>query len=71
MPDTFFTATPHWTWWILLYFFIGGIAGTVFLLASLLDWDSRQSSALPLVRYAYYLVFIGICLSGLVLTIEH
>jgi formate-dependent nitrite reductase membrane component NrfD len=70
MPDTFFTATPHWTWWILLYFFIGGIAGTVFLLASLLDWDSRQSSALPLVRYAYYLVFIGICLSGLVLTID-
>lgn len=81
MSDTFFTAAPHWTWWILLYFFIGGIAGTVFLLASLLDWDSTQRvtghesrvasrQPLPLVRYAYYLAFLGVCLSGLFLTID-
>src|SRR4051812_43775653 len=89
MSDTFFTAAPHWTWWILLYFFIGGIAGTAFMLASLLDWMSRQSSvtsrqgvashdsrvartppALPLVRYGYYLAFVGVCVSGLLLTID-
>ena len=28
MPDTYFTAAPHWTWYIVFYFFIGGIAGT-------------------------------------------
>ena len=27
MSDTFFTASPHWHWWIVLYFFLGGIAG--------------------------------------------
>ena len=27
MPDTFLTAAPHWRWLIVLYFFIGGIAG--------------------------------------------
>jgi len=89
MSDTFFTATPHWTWWILLYFFIGGIAGTAFLLASLLDWASRRPTAssfrrvtihetgvasvpaaLPLVRYGYYLAFIGVLISGFLLTID-
>src|SRR4026207_2365973 len=43
MSDPFFTASPHWTWWIILYFFMGGIAGTAFFLVSLLDWGSRQT----------------------------
>src|SRR3954467_15758881 len=79
MSDTFFTASPHWTWWILLYFFIGGIAGTAFMLAALLDWSSgtRQqargvlpASPAPTVRHGYYLAFIGVCLGGLFLTID-
>jgi protein NrfD len=79
MSDTFFTASPHWTWWIILYFFIGGIAGTAFLLASLLDWGSRQRvasresrvvSSTPLVRLGYYLAFIGVLISGFLLTID-
>jgi protein NrfD len=74
MSDTFFTATPEWTWWILLYFFVGGIAGTAFLLASLLDWGRRQSSVakqtVPLVRYGYYLAFVGVLVSGFLLTID-
>src|SRR3954470_9701888 len=79
MSDTFFTASPHWTWWILLYFFIGGIAGTAFMLAALLDWSSgtREQSRgalpaipAPTVRHGYYLAFIGVCLGGLFLTID-
>src|SRR6185503_2248107 len=85
MSDTFFTAAPHWTWWILLYFFIGGIAGTAFMPASLMDWAGRQSpvarrqevashesrvAAAPLVRSGYYLAFVGVCISGLLLTID-
>ena len=78
MSDTFFTATPHWTWWILLYFFIGGMAGAAFMLAALLDWSSsRQSSVVsrqgvtsPTVRHGYYLAFLGVCLGGLLLTID-
>jgi protein NrfD len=92
MSDTFFTASPHWTWWIILYFFIGGIAGTAFFLASLLDWGSRQIvashgsrvasesraselssdrlTARPTVRLGYYLAFIGVLISGFLLTID-
>jgi len=72
MSDTFFTAAPHWTWWIIFYFFIGGMAGTSFVLGVLLDWHSRRSSLSvpPTVRHAYYLAFIGVCLGGLFLTID-
>jgi protein NrfD len=72
VSDTFFTDAPDWTWWILLYFFIGGIAGTAFMLASLLDWESRRPPpvARPTVRYGYYLAFIGVVISGLLLTID-
>ena len=73
MSDTFFTAAPQWTWWILLYFFVGGIAGTAFMLVSLLDWSatgSRQLPARPIVRLGYYLSFIGVLISGFLLTID-
>jgi protein NrfD len=72
MPDTFFTDAPDWSWLILLYFFIGGIAGTGFMLASLLDWESRRPSPVPrlTVRHGYYLAFIGVVISGLLLVID-
>jgi formate-dependent nitrite reductase membrane component NrfD len=87
MSDTFFTASPHWTWWIILYFFIGGIAGAAFFLASLLHLFgqpsvvSRQSSVgnresrvnaptRPIVRLGYYLAFVGVLISGFLLTID-
>jgi formate-dependent nitrite reductase membrane component NrfD len=86
MSDTFFTATPHWTWWIILYFFVGGIAGTAFFLASMLDLsgvtshESRVASgqpvppyrrtAVPIVRLGYYAAFIGVLVSGFLLTID-
>jgi len=73
MSDTFFTDAPHWTWWILLYFFVGGIAGTAFMLVSLLDWSatgSRQLPARPIVRLGYYMSFIGVLISGFLLTVD-
>jgi protein NrfD len=69
MPDTFFTASPHWTWWIILYFFVGGIAGSAFFLASLLHLFGRPADR-PLVRLGYYLAFAGAIISGLLLTID-
>ena len=69
MSDTFFTASPHWTWWIILYFFVGGIAGTAFLLASLLDLVGRPADR-PLVRLGYYTAFAGALISGFLLTVD-
>jgi formate-dependent nitrite reductase membrane component NrfD len=69
MPDTFFTSSPHWTWWIVFYFFIGGIAGSAFLLASLLHLFGRPADR-PLVRLGYYIAFLGAIISGILLTLD-
>ena len=69
MSDTFFTASPHWTWYIILYFFVGGIAGTSFLLASLLQLSARPPDR-PTAHLGYYVAFIGVLLSGFLLTID-
>ncbi|HSJ74612.1 MAG TPA: NrfD/PsrC family molybdoenzyme membrane anchor subunit, partial [Gemmatimonadales bacterium] len=73
MSDTFFTAAPHWTWWIILYFFIGGIAGTAFFLASMLSLFGQSAEsrvARPIVRLGYYMAFVGVAISGLLLTVD-
>jgi protein NrfD len=69
VSDTFFTASPHWSWWIVLYFFIGGIAGGAFFLASLLHVFGRPADR-PLVRLGYYVAFVGAILSGFLLTVD-
>lgn len=69
MSDTFFTASPHWTWWIVFYFFVGGIAGTAFVFASLLHFWGRPADR-PLVRLGYYVAFAGAVLSGIFLTLD-
>jgi formate-dependent nitrite reductase membrane component NrfD len=69
MSDTFFTAAPDWTWWIVLYFFVGGIAGTAFFLASLLHLSARPPDR-PVVRLGYYVAFVGALISGLLLTVD-
>ena len=69
MPDTFFTSSPQWTWWIVFYFFVGGIAGSAFLLASLLHLFGRAADR-PLVRLGYYVAFVGAIISGMLLTLD-
>jgi len=69
MPDTFFTRPPHWQWLIILYFFIGGIAGGCFFLAAVLQLFGRPADR-PIMRLGYYLAFIGVVLSGILLTVD-
>jgi formate-dependent nitrite reductase membrane component NrfD len=67
MPDTFFTTAPHWRWLIVLYFFVGGIAGGSFFLAALLDLFGTSRDR-PTLRAGYYVAFIGAIVSGILLT---
>src|SRR5688572_26638970 len=69
MPDTFFTSPPQWTIYIVPYFFIGGIAGGLYLLAALLHWRGRVADE-PVVRLAYLASAVGVVLSGLLLTFD-
>jgi protein NrfD len=69
MPDTFFTEPPHWRWLIVLYFFIGGIAGGCFFLAALLQLFGRPGDR-TIVRTGYYIAIIGVAISGILLVVD-
>jgi formate-dependent nitrite reductase membrane component NrfD len=69
MSDTFFTASPHWRWLIILYFFVGGIAGGSYFVAALLEWFGRRDDR-PVIRTGYALGFWGAIISGALLTLD-
>src|SRR6058998_3026780 len=69
MSDTFFTASPHWTWFIIPYFFVGGLAGGAYFLAASLEWFGRPEDR-PVIRTACSLAFWGAVISGALLTFD-
>ena len=69
MSDTFFSGAPHWAWLIILYFFVGGLAGGAYFLAAVLDWFGKPEDR-PVVRTGFDIAAWGAILSGLLLTID-
>jgi len=69
MSDSFFTGAPHWTWFIIPYFFVGGLAGGAYFLSALLDWFGGAEDR-PVIRTGYDVAAVGAILSGLLLTID-
>lgn len=69
MPDTFFTASPHWGAYIILYFYIGGIAGGAYFLAALIEWFGRPGDE-RVARLGYYVAAIGAAVSGVLLILD-
>jgi|SRR5882672_5372394 len=69
MSSTFFTASPHWRWLILAYFFLGGLAAGSYFLATLLDLVGKGRDR-RLVHLGYLIAFPLVCVCGLVLTVD-
>jgi protein NrfD len=70
MPsDTYFTLPPDWTWYIVPYFFIGGIAGGAYFIAAMLDWFGRPHDR-PIIRLGYYTAVIGAMISAVLLIVD-
>jgi formate-dependent nitrite reductase membrane component NrfD len=67
--STWFTAAPHWGWFIVLYFFLGGLAGGCYFLAALIDLLGRPEDR-PLARLGYSIAFPCVVLSGILLTVD-
>jgi formate-dependent nitrite reductase membrane component NrfD len=67
--STWFTTNPHWQWYIVLYFFLGGLAGGCYFIAALIDTFGRAEDR-PLARIGYYVAFPCVLISGLLLTID-
>ncbi len=47
---------PMWEWWIVLYFFAGGIAGGAYFTASIIELVGQPQDR-PIARMGYYLAF--------------
>src|SRR5262249_47603168 len=69
IPSTLFTASPHWRWLIVGYFFLGGLAAGISFLAPLMDLVGRGRHR-RLVDVGYLVAFPLVCVCGLLLTVD-
>jgi formate-dependent nitrite reductase membrane component NrfD len=61
-----FVADPHWGWWIILYFYLGGIAAGAYFMSTLIElMGGEEDRELP--RLGYWIAFPLVCLCGLFL----
>jgi formate-dependent nitrite reductase membrane component NrfD len=69
MPDTFFSAPPHWQWLIVFYFFVGGLAGGSYFLAVVMDMfgGGRHRAA---ARLGYLVAFPAVVVCAILLTLD-
>jgi formate-dependent nitrite reductase membrane component NrfD len=64
-----FAGPPHWTWYILFYFFLAGLAGGSYFLATLLRYWGTPSDE-PVARNGFYVAFPATLLGALLLTLD-
>ncbi len=64
-----YVADPHWGWWIILYFYLGGIAAGAYFLATLIDLVGNEADQ-RLVRLGYGIALPLIALCGLFLIVD-
>ena len=69
MSSTFFTASPHWRWFITAYFFLGGLAGGTYFVTTMMHLFSKSPDR-RMVRLGYLIPFPLVCLCGLLLTVD-
>lgn len=67
--STWFTVAPHWQWYIVVYFFLGGLAGGCYFLAALIDLFGRREDR-PLARLGYYIAFPLVNVCGVLLILD-
>jgi formate-dependent nitrite reductase membrane component NrfD len=64
-----FAGDPHWTWYILGYFFLAGLAGgSYFIAAFLRHWGTPADE--PVARLGFYAAFPPILIAPILLTLD-
>lgn len=64
-----FAGSPHWTWYILFYFFLAGLAGGSYFLATLLRYWGTPGDE-PVARLGFYVPLPATLLGLLLLTLD-
>jgi formate-dependent nitrite reductase membrane component NrfD len=67
MPNEHFAVSPDWRWYILLYFFLAGIAGGAYVIGALLRVTGVDRAA---ERAAFLVAFPAIAVCPLLLTLD-
>ena len=71
MPPEFNPAfqIPHWSWWIVLYFFVGGITGGLYFAAAWLDLFGDRDDR-PAIRLGHLIAFPILIVSAFCLVVD-
>ncbi len=64
-----FVRSPEWTWYIVPYFFLAGLAGGSYVLATLLRLWGRRGDE-PAARLGYYAAFLAFLPCPILLTLD-
>jgi formate-dependent nitrite reductase membrane component NrfD len=64
-----FVVDPEWGWWIIFYFFLGGIAAGAYFTATIIDLIGHEEDR-DLARMGYWLAFPLVSLCGLFLILD-
>jgi formate-dependent nitrite reductase membrane component NrfD len=64
-----FVVDPDWGWWIILYFFLGGIAAGAYFTATLIDL-TRSDKDSELARMGYWIAFPLVSLCAIFLIVD-
>lgn len=66
---TWFTISPEWGWYIVVYFFLGGIAGGAAFLSGLLDLFGERLDR-SMTRIGYLIALVAIIVGGPLLIVD-
>lgn len=64
-----FVHDPEWGWWIILYFYLGGLAAGCYFIATLIELFGREEDR-PLARIGYRVAFPLICVCAVFLIVD-
>jgi formate-dependent nitrite reductase membrane component NrfD len=65
----YFVADPEWGWWIIGYFFLGGIAAGAYFMATMIDLVGRPEDR-PLARVGYLIAVPLLAICGVFLILD-
>jgi protein NrfD len=64
-----FVASPDWGWWIIFYFYLGGISAGAYFIATLIELMGQDEDR-PIARLGYRIAFPLIAVCGILLIVD-